>query len=234
MSLGNVYLLPMLLHEEGWEALPADTQKWIMQCDAFFVENEKTTRRFFKKVWKEMVIDNYLWRPIHKVEAAQINEFKSLLSQGKNIGIVSEAGCAGIADPGQILVHAAQAMGAIVKPYTAPSSLLLALMASGMNGQNFQFHGYLPIDNMERKKKIVALEAAANTIGGTQLFIETPYRNNQLLEAILQNCHPQTKLCIGVDITAPNESIKTATISYWKANKPELHKKLVVFLIGSK
>jgi 16S rRNA (cytidine1402-2'-O)-methyltransferase len=107
-------------------------------------------------------------------------------------------------------------------------------MASGMNGQNFQFHGYLPIDNNERKKKIQSLEAESNSKGTTQLFIETPYRNNQLLEAIIQNCHPQTKLCIGVDITAPCEFIKTATISYWKSNKPELHKKLAVFLIGSK
>ena len=234
MKLGNVYLLPMLLHEEGWEALPNDTQKWIMQCDAFFVENEKTTRRFFKKIWKEMIIDNYVWHPIHKVEEAQISIFKDLLRQGKNIGIVSEAVCAGIADPGQILVAAAQEIGALVKPYTAPSSLLLALMASGMNGQNFQFHGYLPIDNNERKKKIQAIEAEANSKGATQLFIETPYRNNQLLEAIIQNCLPQTKLCIGVDITAPDEFIKTAPISYWKSNKPELHKKLVVFLIGSK
>jgi 16S rRNA (cytidine1402-2'-O)-methyltransferase len=234
MSLGSVYLLPMLLHEEGWEAIPTDTQKWIMQCDAFFVENEKTTRRFFKKVWKDMVIDNYIWQPIHKVEEAQVSAFKALLKEGKNIGIVSEAGCAGIADPGQILVAAAQEMGVVVKPYTAPSSLLLALMASGMNGQNFQFNGYLPIDNNDRKKKILALEAEANSKGTTQLFIETPYRNNQLLDAFLQYCHPQTKLCIGVDITAPNEYIKTATIAYWKSNKPELHKKLAVFLIGTK
>jgi 16S rRNA (cytidine1402-2'-O)-methyltransferase len=234
MSLGNVYLLPMLLHEEGWEAIPSDTQKWIMQCDAFFVENEKTTRRFFKKVWKEMIIDNYIWHPIHKVEEAQVSAFIALLNGGKNIGIVSEAGCAGIADPGQILVAAAQGIGATVKPYTAPSSLILALMASGMNGQNFQFNGYLPIDNNERKNKIQHLEAEANSKGTTQLFIETPYRNNQLLDAIIQYCHPQTKLCIGVDITAPNEFIKTATIAYWKANKPELHKKLAVFLIGTK
>jgi 16S rRNA (cytidine1402-2'-O)-methyltransferase len=234
MSIGKVFLLPMLLHEDGWEAMPADTQKWIQQCDAFFVENEKTTRRFFKKVWREMVIDNYTWHAIHKVESAQIQAFNTLLLQGKNIGIVSEAGCAGIADPGQILVATAQELGAIVKPYTAPSSLLLALMASGMNGQNFQFHGYLPIDSTERKKKIQALEADANLRGCTQLFIETPYRNNQLLEAIIQNCHPQTRLCIGVDITAPHEFIKTATIGHWKNNVPELHKKLVVFLLGTK
>jgi 16S rRNA (cytidine1402-2'-O)-methyltransferase len=232
MNLGKVYLLPMLLHEEGWEAIPGDMLKWIQQCDAFFVENEKTTRRYFKKIWKEMVIDAYEWHAIHKVEEAQIEIFKTLLKSGKNIGIVSEAGCAGIADPGQILVAAAQAMGALVKPYTGPSSLLLALMASGMNGQLFQFHGYLPIDAAERKKKIQALEADAKQRGCTQLFIETPYRNNQLLDALIQNCHHSTKLCIGVDITAPNESIRTATMQYWRENKPELHKKLAVFLLG--
>jgi 16S rRNA (cytidine1402-2'-O)-methyltransferase len=234
MSIGKVYLLPMLLHDEGWEAIPADVKKWIAQCDAFFVENEKTTRRYFKQVWKEMVIDDYIWHPIHKAELEQINTFTALLNQGKNIGIVSEAGCAGIADPGQILVAAAQNLGAIIKPYTAPSSLLLALMASGMNGQNFHFHGYLPIDASERKKKIQAIESDANLKGITQLFIETPYRNNQLLEAITQICQPHTRLCIGVDITSPDEFIKTAPISYWKNNKPALHKKLAVFLIGNK
>ena len=234
MSIGKVYLLPMLLHEQGWEAIPADIRNWIAQCDAFFVENEKTTRRYFKQIWKEMVIDDYIWHAIHKVEQIQIDTFTLLLNQGKNIGIVSEAGCAGIADPGQLLVAAAQNIGAIVKPYSSPSSIILALMASGMNGQNFQFHGYLPIDANDRKKKIMAIENEANSKGATQLFIETPYRNNQLLEALIQICHPQTRLCIGVDITSPQEFIKTATINYWKNNKPELHKKLAVFLIGTR
>ena len=232
MNLGKVYLLPMLLHEEGWESIPANTKEWIQHCDAFFAENEKTTRRFFKKVWKEMVIDNYIWHPIHKIEQTQIQVFTQLLQEGKNIGIISEAGCAGIADPGQQLVAAAQNMGAIVKPYLAPSSILLSLMASGMNGQLFQFHGYLPIDSVERKKKIQSLEIDTKQRGCTQIFIETPYRNNQLLEALLQNLHPTTKICIGVDISGPHESIITATASHWKTNLPDLHKKLVVFLIG--
>ncbi len=233
MSKGKVYLLPMLLQEEGWEAIPADMLKWIQQCDAFFVENEKTTRRYFKKIWKEMIIDNYVWQPIHKVEDAQIKAFTQLLKEGKNIGIVSEAGCAGIADPGQLLVAAAQQQGYTVKPYVGPSSILLSLMASGMNGQLFQFHGYLPIDAAERKKKIQALEADTKLTGCTQLFIETPYRNNQMLEALIQNCHPNTRICIGVDITGPTELIKTADINYWKNNKPELHKKSVIFLMGA-
>lgn len=232
MEMGKVYLLPMLLHEEGWEAIPNGILHWIQQCDAFFVENEKTTRRYFKKIWREMIIENYEWQTIHKVEAAQITSFVQLLKAGKNIGIISEAGCAGIADPGQQLIAVAQELGVTVKPYLGPNSILLALMASGMNGQLFQFHGYLPIDNLERKKKIQSLDNDSKLRSCTQIFIETPYRNNQLLEALIQNCSPQTKICIGMDITGPNEWIKTATISHWKNNKPELHKKLVVFLIG--
>jgi 16S rRNA (cytidine1402-2'-O)-methyltransferase len=231
-TLGKVLLLPMLLHEEGWDALPKDVTVWIQSCDAFFVENEKTTRRFFKKIWKEMVIDDYQWFPIHQVEAAQVDAFVQVLKSGKTIGIVSEAGCAGIADPGQILVGAAQKLGAIVKPYMGPSSILLSLMASGFNGQGFTFNGYLPIDAAERKKKILQLEQIVHSNGVAQLFIETPYRNNQLLEAILQTCHPNTQLCIGVDITGPTESIKTATLQYWKNNKPELHKRLAIFILG--
>ena len=233
MTLGKVYLLPMLLHEEGFDSMPSDVLTWIQQCDAFFVENEKTARRYFKKLWKEVVIDDYTWHAIHKVENEQIHAFSQLLKQGKNIGILSEAGCAGIADPGQILVAAAQELGAIVKPYTGPSSLLLALMGSGMNGQNFHFHGYLPIDALERKKKIQALEADIKQTGVTQLFIETPYRNNQLFEAITQNCHPNTKLCVAMELTGPNEWIKTQSVANWKNSKPELHKKLVVFLLGA-
>ncbi len=231
-ALGKVLLLPMLLHEEGWEAIPKDIDQWIKSCDVFFVENEKTTRRYFKKIWKEMVIDNYQWFTIHQVEEAQINNFIQILKSGKTIGIVSEAGCAGIADPGQLLVSAAQQIGATVKPYMGPSSILLSLMASGFNGQGFTFNGYLPIDTTERKKKIQQLEQIATSNGIAQLFIETPYRNNQLLEALIQSCNPTTQLCIGVDITGPTESIKTATIQYWKNNKPELHKKLAIFILG--
>jgi len=231
-ALGKVLLLPMLLHEEGWEAIPKDIDQWIKSCDVFFVENEKTTRRYFKKIWKEMVIDNYQWFTIHQVEEAQINNFIQILKSGKTIGIVSEAGCAGIADPGQLLVSAAQQLGATVKPYMGPSSILLSLMASGFNGQEFTFNGYLPIDATERKKKIQQLEQIVTSNGIAQLFIETPYRNNQLLEAILQTCHPTTQLCIGVDITGPTESIKTSTIQYWKNNRPELHKKLAIFILG--
>lgn len=232
VPIGKVYLIPMLLHEEGWDSLSPDLIHWIQKCNVFFVENEKTTRRYFKKIWKEMVIDDYEWFVIHQKEETQIVHFKSLLASGKNIGIIAEAGCAGIADPGQLLISEAQKMRATVKPYVGPSSILLALMASGLNGQHFEFHGYLPIDALERKRKLQLIEQKINNEGSTHLFIETPYRNNQLVEAILQHCQPTTKLCIGLNITAPNESIRTAPIAYWKENIPELHKKLAIFLLG--
>ena len=230
--MGKVLLIPTVLYEDALETIPAYVKEGVQQCTFFFVENEKTTRSYFKKLWREMVIEDYIWHAIHKVETEQIQSFKELLKAGKNIGIISEAGCAGVADPGQILVGIAQEMGAQVKPYVGPNSILLALMASGMNGQLFQFHGYLPIDSAERKKKIQALEQDMRTRNCTQICIETPYRNDQLLDAILQSCHASTKVCIGVDLTGPSEWIKTGTVDYWKKNKPSLHKKLAVFLIG--
>ena len=231
MQLGKVYLLPMLLHEEGWEAIPGDTQKWIAQCDAFFVENEKTARRYLKKYWREMVIDNYQWRTIHKAEDNVVSEFLQLLAQGKNIGIISEAGCPGVADPGQILVAAAQEKEFEICPLVGPNSILLALMASGMNGQSFSFHGYLPIDSLEKKKAVAQLEQDSLKKNTAQIFIETPYRNNQLIKDLLQYCHPQTKLCIAVDITAPTQWIKTKTVAQWKKETVDIHKRLAIFLL---
>ncbi|RYF91145.1 MAG: SAM-dependent methyltransferase, partial [Chitinophagaceae bacterium] len=145
--------------------------------------------------------------------------------------IVSEAGCPGIADPGQVLIAAAQEANCIVKPLVGPNSILLALMASGLNGQQFEFVGYLPIDNMERSKKLKELEAASAKNHSTKIFIETPYRNNQLLETICKTCSAGTRLCIGVNITANNESISTMRIADWKKKKPELHKQPAIFLL---
>ena len=231
MAQGVVYLIPTFLYEDALHTLPAYLTEAIKNCDVFFVENEKTTRRFFKKLWKEMVIDNYQWHAIHKAENEVKAAFIKALNEGKNIGIVSEAGCPGIADPGQILVQAAQAIGAVVKPLVGPSSILLALMASGMNGQCFQFHGYLPIDSLERKKKIKELEADSQKRKCTQIFIETPYRNNSLIRDILDGCQAETQLCIAVDITAPVESILTKPIKQWKLQVPDVHKRLGIFLL---
>lgn len=228
---GKVYLIPTVLHEEALETIPSYILEAVKDCTVFFVEQEKTARRFLKKMWKEMVIDDYQWFAIHKAESSVKANFIQLLKSGKNIGIISEAGCPGIADPGQILVEAAQQIGATVKPLVGPSSILLALMASGMNGQGFQFHGYLPIDTVERKKKIKDLESDSHKRNCTQLFIETPYRNNALIKDLLQSCRQETKLCIAVDITAPAESIQTKTIQEWKNQIPDIHKRLAIFLL---
>lgn len=231
MQFGKLYLIPTVLYEDANETIPPYILDAVKDCSVFFVEQEKTARRFLKKLWREMIIDDYQWFAIHKAEAEVKQTFIQLLQTGKNIGIISEAGCPGIADPGQILVEAAQNMGVTVKPLVGPSSILLALMASGMNGQCFQFHGYLPIDGTERKKKIRELEADSSKRNCTQLFIETPYRNNALMNDLLQSCKQETKLCIAVDITATTESIKTKAIRQWKQDQPDIHKRLAIFLL---
>lgn len=231
---GTVYLIPTVLHddEQALQAIPAYIANSVKKCAVFFVENERTARRFLKKIWREMVIDDYTWHTIHKAEEEVQKAFLATLKEGKNIGIISEAGCPGVADPGQLLIAAAQSIGATVKPLVGPSSILLALMASGMNGQCFQFHGYLPIDSIDRKKKLKELEADSQKQHCTQIFIETPYRNNALLQDVLQTLQPQTKLCIAVDITAATESIITKTVAGWKKETaPQLHKRPAIFLL---
>ena len=231
MDQGKVYLIPTVLHEDSPETIPTYILDSVKNCQAFFVESEKSARRFLKKIWKEIVIDDYQWITIHKAEQDVKQQFLQLLKSGKNIGIMSEAGCPGIADPGQILVEAAQNANITVIPLVGPNAILLALMASGMNGQCFQFHGYLPIDSFEKKKKIRELESDSQKRNCTQIFIETPYRNNQLLNDILENCKETTRLCIAVDITGRSEIIKTKTILKWKEEKPDIHKRLAIFLL---
>lgn len=178
-----------------------------------------------------MVIDQYQWFAIHKAEQEVKQQFLQTLRSGKNIGIISEAGCPGIADPGQLLVEAAQQQNILIRPLTGPSSILLALMASGMNGQCFQFHGYLPIDPADRKKKLKELESDSHRRNCTQLFIETPYRNNALIKDLLHVCRDETRICIAVDITAPSESIRTKSVQQWKQEIPDIHKRLAIFLL---
>jgi 16S rRNA (cytidine1402-2'-O)-methyltransferase len=230
-AIGKVYLIPSFLDEENLEPIPAYVTDAIKNCHAFFVENERSARRYLKQLWKEMVIDNYEWHTIHKAEQEVKDSFKKLLQRGYTIGIISEAGCPGVADPGQLLVETAHGMGAAVKPFTGPSSILLALMASGMNGQCFRFTGYLPIDVGERIKAIKELEADSAKKQCTQIFIETPYRNNQLIETVLKTANPSTRLCIAVDLTGLNESILTKTVADWKKNVPDIHKRPAIFLL---
>ena len=228
-----VYLIPSLLAENGVHTIPPYITDAIKNCQIFFVENERTARRFLKQLWKEMVIDNYEWFTIHKAEEEAISIFKQKLKEGKAIGIISEAGCPGIADPGQLLVAAAQEMNVEVKPLVGPNSILLALMASGMNGQQFHFAGYLPIDNQQRMQAVKELENESKKKNCTQLFIETPYRNNQLIEVILKTCNPSTRFCIAVDITGEKEWIKTKTVAEWKKEKIDIHKRPAIFLLSA-
>lgn len=227
---GTVYLIPSLLDENGTEAIPAYIIPFLKECSLFFVENERTARRFLKKIWKDIVIDDYEWYVMDEKGTAT-GVFKQKLVEGKNIGIISEAGCPGVADPGQALVAMAQQLQAHVKPLVGPNSILLALMASGMNGQQFQFVGYLPIDVQQRIKAIKELEAESQKKNCTQIFIETPYRNNQLIESLCKNCKPSTKLCLAVDLTGTTEWIITKTIAEWKKEKTDIHKRPAIFLL---
>ena len=226
----TVYLIPSLLHEEGMLSIPSYITDIVKQCTVFFVENERTTRRYLKRLDKEIVIDNYEWFTMTN-DDPNTDSFRKKLKEEKTIGIISEAGCPGIADPGQQLVAIAQELNIEVKPLVGPNSILLALMASGMNGQQFRFAGYLPIKNPERNNAIKELESESAKKNCTQIFIETPYRNNQLMEALLLVCQPLTKVCIAVDLTGSTESTKTKTVAEWRKSKPDIHKRPAIFLL---
>jgi 16S rRNA (cytidine1402-2'-O)-methyltransferase len=226
-----IYLIPTVLAEGETACLPSYILEAIKQCSVLFVENERTTRRYLKLLSKEIVIDTFEWYNMKEVTPEVVSSFKQKIKEDKSIGIISEAGCPGVADPGQQLVQLAQQMNAVVKPLVGPSSILLALMASGMNGQQFQFVGYLPIDPGQRMKAIKALENESRQKNCTQIFIETPYRNNQLLETLIKTCHPQTNICVAADLTAPTEMIQTKTAQQWKTSLPQLHKRPAIFLL---
>jgi len=246
-SKSIVYLIPAFLDEEAVQTIPIYIIDAVKNCQVFFVENERTARRYLKKIWKEIVIDDYEWYlsdvppkagesdPSNKKNLSDniqlLERFKQKLKEGKNIGIISEAGCPGVADPGQALIAIAHQMNAEVKPLVGPNSILLALMASGMNGQRFQFVGYLPINEHERIKAIKELESESQKKNCTQIFIETPYRNNQLIESILKTCKPSTNFCLAVDLTSEKEWIRTMNVSQWQKNKPNIHKHPAIFLL---
>ncbi len=226
-----VYLIPSVLHDNSIQTIPHYIVDVVKECQVIFAENERTARRFLKSIWKEIIIDNYEWFTIHNSEETMVSTFRKKLNEEKNIAIISEAGCPGIADPGQILVNIAQEMNVTVKPLVGPSSILLALMASGLNGQQFQFVGYLPIDTQLRASRIKELDDESVKKKCTQIFIETPYRNNQLIEAILKIARPSSRLCIACDLTSEKEYIKTKTISNWKKEKIDFHKRPTIFLL---
>lgn len=231
--IGKLYLIPTTLGDtEPLEVMPLSVKNVIDQLDYFIVENEKSARRFIKKIAPEkkqsslriMSLDKY-------AEEIQTLTFLDVCQKGISIGLLSEAGVPAIADPGASMVKLAHQKNIQVVPLVGPSSILMAMMGSGMNGQNFAFNGYLPIDKGERKNAIKDLEKLSKDKNQSQIFIETPYRNEKMFTELKDTLAPITYLCIAADITLPTEYIKTMMIKDWKHQKPDLHKKPAIFII---
>lgn len=231
-TTGKVYLIPTVLSSEALHTIPPYITAAVQKISVFYVENERTARRYLKALDRSINIDALQLLLMHGNHPPDTTLAKKLLQEGKDIGIMSEAGCPAIADPGHMVVMAAHSVDAAVVPMVGPNSMLLALMASGMNGQNFQFVGYLPVKPAERVKAIKELELQSVKKHQTQLFIETPYRNMHILRDILSACKESTMLCVAADITGPEEYIKTKSIKDWKKEElPELQKKPAIFLL---
>lgn len=230
---GRLFLIPTTLGDnEPLEVLPISIKQAIEHIDHYIVENEKSARWFIKKISSGKSQPGLRLSVLNKfTEAEEIPQFLEPCKRGFDIGIISEAGCPGVADPGASVVQLAHKKGIQVVPLVGPSSIILALMASGMNGQNFAFNGYLPIDTAERKKSIKRLEKISRDTGQSQIFMETPYRNDKLLAELIKVLHPNTRLCVACDITLPTESIATKTAGDWKKTDAQLHKRPVIFII---
>lgn len=229
----SLFLIPVTLGDtEHSRVLPAYNREIILQIKHFIVENIRTARRFLKKVDPSIVIDDLTFYELNKHTSPEaVSSYLAPLAKGESVGIISEAGCPAIADPGADVVAIAQRKQYKVVPLVGPSSILMAVMASGFNGQSFAFHGYLPIDASERTQMIKKLEGRIYSEHQTQLFIETPYRNNKLVEELIRTCRPSTKLCIASNITCEDEYIHTRPIKEWVGKVPDLSKKPTLFLI---
>ena len=232
-TIGKLYLIPTTLGDnEPLEVLPALIKNVIENTDIFIVENEKTARRFIKRICPEKPQSSLQLFPLNKfTEASELPSFLSPCLNGINVGLLSEAGCPGVADPGADIVKIAHAKNIKVVPLVGPSSILLAIMSSGMNGQSFAFNGYLPIDKGERKSEIKRLERLSFEHNQSQIFIETPYRNNKMIEDLSSVLENNTDVCVACDLTLPSEFIKTQTANAWKKNKVDLHKRPTIFII---
>ncbi len=233
-EMAKLYLVPNVLSESSWQnVLPAQILPILTKTKYYIVENIRTARRFMKQVNRDINIDDCTFFELNKhTSVNEIPTFLKPLENGFDIAVISEAGCPGVADPGADVVKIAHQKGIKVVPLVGPSSILLALMASGLNGQNFAFNGYLPVKPNERVRAISELEKKIKNERQTQIFIETPYRNNHLTEDILKTCSPTTSFCIAADITGENEFIVTKTIHNWKNHLPDLHKIPAIFLLG--
>lgn len=230
---GKLYLIPTTLGDnEPLEVLPYSVRLIIEELDHFIVENQKTARRFIKRIVPKKSQPSLVLKSIDKyADALEVTKYLDICEEGISIGLLSEAGVPAIADPGSELVKLAHQKNIQVVPLVGPSSIILAMMASGMNGQSFTFNGYLPIDSFERKKSIKQLEKLSFEKNQSQIFIETPYRNGKMLDDLKSALSSQTDLCIASDITLPTEYIKTLTIERWKREQPNLHKRPTIFII---
>lgn len=232
--IGKLYLIPTTLGDETepLEVMPLSVKKVIEEINYYIVENEKSARRFIKKISPKKQQPNLTIKLLDKYAIEEeTQKYLDVCEQGFNVGLLSEAGVPAIADPGASIVKLAHAKNIQVVPLVGPSSILMAMMASGMNGQNFAFNGYLPIDKGERKRAIKDLERISNDKNQSQIFIETPYRNEKMLADLKSTLAPQTNLCIAADITLTSEYIKTFTIKDWKHQQPNLHKRPAIFII---
>ena len=229
----SLFLIPVTLGDtEHRRVLPEYNRDVILSIRHFIVENVRTARRFLKKVEPGIVIDDLTFYELNKhTSPEQVAGYLAPLAKGESVGVISEAGCPAIADPGADVVAIAQRKDYPVVPLVGPSSILMSVMGSGFNGQSFAFHGYLPIEPADRMRRLKELEARVYSENQTQLFIETPYRNHKMLEDILKTCRPQTKLCIAANITCEGEFIQTKTVKEWKGKLPELNKIPCIFLI---
>lgn len=228
-----LYLFPVTLGDTPIEqVLPAYNKEILLAIKHFIVEDVRSARRFLKRVDRSVNIDELVFYPLNKhTSAEELSGYLKPLQAGNAMGVLSEAGCPAVADPGADVVSIAQCLRLKVVPLVGPSSIILSVMASGFNGQSFAFHGYLPVDSSERIKRIKALEQRMYAEDQTQLFIETPYRNNKMVEDIVKNCRPQTRLCIASNITCEGEYIQTKTIKEWQGKLPDLSKIPSIFLI---
>ncbi|MCF8358046.1 MAG: SAM-dependent methyltransferase [Prolixibacteraceae bacterium] len=231
----KIFLVPTTLGDENpYNVLPSDIKQVVNNVEYYFVENTRTARRFLKKIDNDINIDERTFFEINKrTRRDEMEKFMQHALNGNNMAVISEAGCPGVADPGAEVVKLAHKKGILVKPLVGPSSILLSLMASGMNGQNFCFVGYIPIKQPSRGKTLHYMQQQALKHDQTQLFIETPYRNNALIEELLKTLNNEIRLCIACDLTLETEYIKTLAVKDWKKQHlPDLHKRPAIFLIG--
>lgn len=237
MERGTLYMIPCPISDETspWEVLPEGNRRVMQTLDYFIVENTRTARRFLSKAALGLKIDELEFVELneHTVAGEAVERMMAPLMAGRSAGVISEAGVPGVADPGALVVEAAHRKGIRVVPLVGPSSILLAVMASGLNGQSFAFNGYLPVKGPERQRAIRHFERRAHQEHQSQLFIEAPYRNQKLIEELLQTLQAETRLTIAMDLTAPTEWIRTMRVAEWrKAKLPELNKRPAILIIG--